>query len=97
MPFFKLFNTSVLNKNQNKMNQIYKNCQGCGMPLKKDEKGGNSNGDGTKNEMFCSHGFENGHFTMPYITLEQMKERIKSKLKAFRHIKSFSRKLILSC
>ena len=53
------------------------------MPLKKDEKGGGTNADGTQNKMYCSHCYENGKFTMPNITVEQMKERVKTKIKEF--------------
>jgi hypothetical protein len=63
--------------------QKFKNCQSCGMPLKKDEKGGGTNTDGSKNNMYCSHCYENGKFTMPYITVDQMKDLVKSKLKEF--------------
>ena len=31
------------------MEKIYKFCQSCGMPMKKDEKGGGTNADGSKN------------------------------------------------
>lgn len=65
------------------MTQTFKNCQSCGMPLKKDEKGGGTNADGTKSKMYCSHCYENGKFTMPDITVDQMKERVKGKLKEF--------------
>lgn len=30
------------------MKHTFKNCQSCGMPLKKDEKGGGTNTDGSK-------------------------------------------------
>ena len=63
------------------MEKSYKNCQSCGMPLNKDPKGGGSNADGTKNNMYCSHCYENGKFTLPDITIDQMKERVKGKLK----------------
>lgn len=33
----------------------YKNCQSCGMPLKKDADGGRSNADGTRSRTYCSH------------------------------------------
>lgn len=65
------------------METSYKNCQSCGMPLNRDEKGGGTNADGSKNKMYCSHCYENGRFTMPDITVGQMKERVKEKLKEF--------------
>jgi hypothetical protein len=65
------------------MEQTYKNCQSCGMPLKKDKKGGGTNSDGSKSNMYCSHCYENGKFTIPDITVDQMKERVKVTLKEF--------------
>ena len=65
------------------MEQSYKNCQSCGMPLKRDEKGGGTNADGSKSTMYCSHCYQNGKFTMPNITVDQMKDRVKDKLKEF--------------
>jgi hypothetical protein len=53
------------------------------MPLKRDEKGGGTNADGTINSMYCSHCFRDGRFTMPDLTVEQMKERVREKLKEF--------------
>ena len=64
------------------METVYKNCQSCGMPLKKDEKGG-TNVDGSKSTMYCSHCYVNGAFTLPDITAGEMKELVKGKLKEF--------------
>jgi hypothetical protein len=58
-----------------------KSCQSCGMPLHRDEKGGGTNADGSKNLMYCSHCFEAGKFTLPNISAEEMKQRVKDKLK----------------
>lgn len=63
--------------------RAFRNCQSCGMPLKRDEKGGGTNADGTINSMYCSHCFRDGRFTMPDLTVEQMKERVREKLKEF--------------
>ena len=63
------------------MEKVYKNCQSCGMPLKRDEKGGGTNADSTKNKMYCSHCYQNGSYTLPDITVDQMKERVKGKMK----------------
>lgn len=59
----------------------YKNCQSCAMPLKKDPQLGGTNTDGSKNEMYCSYCYENGNFTQPEITLTEMKQLVKSKMK----------------
>jgi hypothetical protein len=64
------------------MEEQYKNCQSCGMPLKKDEKGGGTNADGSKSYMYCSHCYQNGKFTLPDITKEGMQEHVKGKLKS---------------
>ena len=63
------------------MKKVYKNCQSCGMPLKKDEKGGGTNADGSKSTMYCSYCYEQGIFTWPDVTVDQMKKRVKGKLK----------------
>jgi hypothetical protein len=65
------------------MNKVFKNCQSCGMPMSRDEKGGGTEADGSKSAMYCSHCYENGRFTLPDITVEQMKERVKDKLVEF--------------
>ncbi len=65
------------------MQQTYKACQSCGMPMKKDEQGGGTNADGSKSTMYCSHCFQNGKFTLPNMTVDEMKQLVKSKLKEF--------------
>jgi hypothetical protein len=60
--------------------KTYKNCQSCGMPLKKDAGGGGTNTDGTKNLMYCSHCYQEGAFTSPDMTTDEMKARVKGKL-----------------
>ena len=61
--------------------RTYKNCQSCGMPLKKDKKGGGTNADGSKSTMYCSHCYENGEFTQPDCTAEEMQELVQGKLR----------------
>ncbi len=39
-----------------------KTCQSCGMPLKRDEKGGGTNADGSKSDLYCSFCYQNGEF-----------------------------------
>ena len=63
------------------MENHYKNCQSCGMPLKKDVKGGGTNSDGSKSKMYCSRCYENGKFTSPDITVSQMQDLVKGKIK----------------
>ena len=70
------------------MTEDYKDCQSCGMPLSKDEKGGGTESDGSKSTMYCSHCYQNGRFTLPEITMEQMMERVKGKMKEM-HIPGF--------
>ncbi len=53
------------------------------MPLKRDEKGGGTNADGSKSEKYCSHCFKDGKFTWPDASLEDMKAKVKEKLKEF--------------
>jgi len=63
------------------MEKISKNCQSCGMPLRKDENGGGTHADGSKSTMYCSRCYENGKFTQPDITVDGMKTLVKGKLK----------------
>ena len=57
-----------------------KNCQSCGMPLKRDEQGGGTNADGSKSTVYCSHCFQSGKFVLPDITMTQMQERVRQKM-----------------
>ena len=63
------------------MEKAYKNCQSCGMPLKKDPLGGGSETDGSKSTMYCSYCYREGKFTAPDMTMEEMKALVKGKLK----------------
>jgi len=65
------------------MGPPYKNCQSCGMPLHRDEKGGGTNTDGSKSKMYCSKCYENGSFKNPSMTVDEMKSLVKEKLKEF--------------
>lgn len=65
------------------MKKNYKNCQSCGMPLKRDEQGGGTEADGAKSKMYCSKCYQNGKFTRPDITVNEMKDLVKGKLKEF--------------
>ena len=56
-------------------------CQSCGMPMKKDEKGGGTNADGTKSQKFCSYCYQDGKFFRPDFTAKQMQELVKGKMK----------------
>ena len=37
-------------------------CQSCGMPMRKDSKGGGTNADGSINTHYCSYCYQNGAF-----------------------------------
>ena len=63
------------------MQENYKNCQSCGMPLKKSPGGGGTNADGTHSTMFCSYCYENGKFKQPDWTVGDMQEFVKDKMK----------------
>ncbi|MFD1773489.1 zinc ribbon domain-containing protein [Paenibacillus rhizophilus] len=63
-----------------KLDKAYKNCQSCGMPLSRDEQRGGTERNGDKSNKYCSHCYQNGEFTLPDLTAEQMKARVKQKL-----------------
>lgn len=56
-------------------------CQSCGMPLKKDPKGGGTNTDGTLSLSCCSYCYVNGRFVQPDITIEEMRTLVVGKLR----------------
>jgi len=49
-------------------------CQSCAMPLEKAEFFG-TNADGTKSALYCTYCYQNGKFTEPTITMNQMIEK----------------------
>jgi len=53
------------------------------MPLKRDEKGGGTNADGSRSTMYCSHCYQDGRFIQPDITVEQMQSRVREKVTEF--------------
>jgi hypothetical protein len=59
------------------MEQAYKNCQSCGMPLKKSPNGGGTNSDKSISKMYCAYCYEDG----PDWTAAQMQEFSKGKMK----------------
>jgi hypothetical protein len=65
------------------MENVYKNCQSCGMPMKRDEKCGGTNADGSKSKMYCSKCYADGKFTSPNMTVTEMQSLVKDKLKEF--------------
>ena len=58
-----------------------KNCQSCGMPMSRDARGGGTNADGSKSPTYCSHCYADGKFTLPDLTVGQMQERVRGKMK----------------
>lgn len=62
------------------MKKTNKNCQSCGMPLKRDQQGGGTNADGSRSTVYCSHCYQQGKFVLPDLTMEQMQARVRDKL-----------------
>ena len=65
------------------MEKHFKSCQSCGMPMRRDEQGGGSNIDGSKSLKYCSHCWEDGKFSSPDLTVDEMKARVKEKIQSF--------------
>ena len=63
------------------MEKNYKNCQSCGMPLKKSPNGGGTNADKSINKMYCAYCYENGQFKQPNWSVTQMQDFVKGKMK----------------
>ena len=49
--------------------------------MNKDPQGGGNNTDGSKNLKYCSYCFQNGSFTSPEMTVDEMKVLVKGKMK----------------
>lgn len=63
------------------MEKPHKKCQSCGMPLSKDQQQNGTEADGSKSLLYCFHCYQDGRFTAPDMTLAEMKELVKEKLK----------------
>jgi hypothetical protein len=50
-------------------------CQSCGMPLDNPELSGTEK-DGSPNSEYCKYCYQNGEFTHPDLTLDEMKKRM---------------------
>lgn len=60
--------------------KTYKNCQSCGMPMKRDPKGGGREADGSLNPKYCSYCYVSGAFVQPEMTVDEMKILVKEKM-----------------
>ena len=63
-------------------------CQSCGMPLSKDAQGGGTEASGAKSAEYCSHCYANGKFTEPNLTVDEMVEKVRTRMKEM-HIPGF--------
>lgn len=51
--------------------------------MRKDELGGGTNADGSTSLMYCSKCYQEGNFTRPNMTVDEMKALVKGKLQEF--------------
>jgi hypothetical protein len=58
------------------------------MPLLKDPQGGGTEANGSKSSMYCSHCYQQGKFTLPNMTVDQMIGLVNGKMKEM-HIPGF--------
>jgi hypothetical protein len=54
------------------------------MPLRRDPQGGGTEADGSISVRYCSHCYRAGRFVLPDLTVGQMQERVRSKLRELR-------------
>lgn len=54
-------------------------CQSCSMPLSDPELSGTEK-DGSRKKYYCKYCYQNGQFTQPYLTLEEMQAHVKNKM-----------------
>lgn len=62
------------------MSKVYKQCQSCGMPRKKEEDYG-LEADGNKSPLYCSLCYKDGEFIQPDMTVTEMQELVDRVLK----------------
>jgi len=72
-----------------KMDKVFKNCQSCGMPLKRDEKGGGTNADKSISKKYCSYCYENGEFIYKDKNVLEFQEYCKHKMMEGGHSRFF--------
>jgi hypothetical protein len=58
-------------------------CQSCSMPLSSPELSGTAK-DGSRKKHYCKYCYQDGQFTEPYLTLEEMKTNVKSRMEAMK-------------
>jgi len=64
------------------MENVYTDCQSCGASMIRDERGlGGTNADGSTSLIYCSHCFAGGAFTLPDMTVVQMQDQVRVKMK----------------
>ncbi|QFT91113.1 Putative zinc ribbon domain protein [Bacillus sp. THAF10] len=56
----------------------YKKCQSCAMPLKKSDDRGTEDNQ-AKSAMYCKHCYQEGEFTQKDMSVEEMKQFVKTK------------------
>lgn len=49
-------------------------CESCGMPFKKDPKGGGSNADGSMSTQYCSYCYQNGKFVHENVSVKEFQK-----------------------
>lgn len=65
------------------MKKTYKDCQSCGMPLKKSPNGGGTNADGSLSIMYCAYCYDKGKF-LQKCTAAEMQALVKDEMKEMR-------------
>ena len=55
-------------------------CQSCGMPMKKDPKGGGTEVDGSRSAKYCSYCYQGGAFVGGEVTVETFQAFCRQKM-----------------
>ncbi len=50
------------------------------MPMNRDAQGGGTEADGSRSGKYCSHCYAEGKFILPYLTAQDMQERVRDKM-----------------
>lgn len=67
-------------------------CQSCGIPMDKVEYG--TNNDNSKSDIYCQYCYQNGNFTAPDMTMNEMIDKVAQIMTEQIHMPGFQAKMI---
>lgn len=72
----------MINKTTTQVKKKYTVCQSCGSPFSKNSNNYFKITGGFYDVKYCTECFENDHFTEPHLSIDQMKQKLITQLRA---------------